>query len=102
MDSADLASGNAHLDYTRTPDKDSMREFTTRITNQLAAAARLPQWDSTKQKQLDIAFESRTELEVGRGHHPHSARRGNDKRWVAWIAWLPPPRALPAAGILRA
>jgi hypothetical protein len=44
-----------------------MREFTTRITNQLAAAAGLPQWDSTKLKQLDIAFESRTELEVGEG-----------------------------------
>ena len=29
MGSADLASGNAHLDYTRAPDKDSMREFTT-------------------------------------------------------------------------
>jgi hypothetical protein len=67
MDSADLASGNAHLDYTRTPNKDSMREFITRVTNQLAAAARLPPWDSTKLKPLDVAFKSRTELEVGGG-----------------------------------
>ncbi len=67
MESADLASGNVRLIYTRTPNKDSMREFTNRITNQLAAAAGLHQWDSTKLKQLDIAFESRTELEVGDG-----------------------------------
>lgn len=67
MESADLASGNVRLIYTRTPNKDSMREFTNRITNQLAAAAGLRQWDSTKLKQLDIAFESRTELEVGEG-----------------------------------
>ena len=67
MDSADLASGNVRLSYTRTPDKDSLRELTTRITNQLVAAAGLPPWDGTKLKQLDVAFESRTELEVGEG-----------------------------------
>jgi len=67
MDSADLASGNVRLSYTRTPNKDSLRELTTRITNQLAAAAGLPPWDGTKLKQLDVAFESRTELEVGEG-----------------------------------
>jgi hypothetical protein len=67
MESADLASGNVRLIYTRAPNKDSMREFTNRITNQLAAAAGLQQWDSTKLKHLDIAFESRTELEVGEG-----------------------------------
>ncbi len=67
MESADLTSGNARLIYTRTPNKESMREFTRRITNQLAAAAGLRQWDSTKLQQLDIAFESRTELEVGDG-----------------------------------
>jgi len=67
MESADLASGNVRLNYTRTPNKDSIREFATRITNQLAAAAGLPQWDSTKLKQLDLAFESRMQFEVGEG-----------------------------------
>lgn len=66
IENADLASGNVRLSYTRTPDKDSMRELTTKITNQLAAAAGLP-WDGTKLKQLDVAFESRMELEVGDG-----------------------------------
>ena len=67
IESAEPASGNVRLIYTLKPDKDSMLDFTKRVMKQLAGAVGLPQQDSAKLKQLDITFESRTELEVENG-----------------------------------